>query len=174
MKMKFYLILVLSVMMILSACTSAKIPETIPETVSPTPDTGLEINDDAVEPKAPQGITVNKVLYEVLTDNIPEELSKLIEENKVNKGFVARQINNEYYVVVFMGEQSTGGYAIAVTDIEDNEGKTNITVTETKPAEGDMVTQAITYPYQVVKIKSGIAPNFKVFNQDGEEYPEIP
>lgn len=173
MKKQLMAVLMLSGMLVLSACSSSKIPGGNPSTPAESGLPEEKVGADINQPEAPRGITVNKVIYEVLTDNIPEELSQLIEDKKAQKGFMAKEIDGEWYVAVMMGEQSSGGYAVEVTYIEDNEGKTNIIVKETKPAEDDMVTMAITYPYQVVKIKSGIAPNFTVVNEAGEKYDEL-
>ena len=128
---------------------------------------------DSISTKVPQGITVNIIDFDVLSDNIPGDLETLINGNKANRGYLAKEIDGTWYVVVFMGEQLTGGYSIEVNSIEDNEGKTNISVNEEKPADDAIVMMALTYPYQVIRINDGIAPNFTVANQDGEEYPEI-
>ncbi len=169
MKNKFIMTAILSIALLMTACSSAKVPAAAPDSTEPE-----AIGDMAdTGSSAPKGITVNVVKYEVLEDNIPEALSKLIDENMATRGYLVRQIDGEYYVVVFMGEQPSGGYGIEITSIEDNEGKTNITVKETRPAEDDMVITVITYPYQVVKILSGISPDFKVVNEAGEAFEEI-
>jgi hypothetical protein len=169
MKNKLIITALLSMALLMTACSSANIPASAPR-LPETEEIGDKVDIDL---SAPKGITVNVVNYEVLQDNIPEELSKLIDENMATKGYLVRQIDGEYYVVVFMGEQPSGGYGIEITSIEDNEGKTNITVKETRPAEDDMVITVITYPYQVVKILSGISPDFKVVNEAGEAFEEI-
>lgn len=169
MKNKLFMTAILSIALLMTACSSAKVPAAAPDSNEP------EAIGDKVDTgsSAPKGITVNVVKYEVLEDNIPEALSKLIDENMATRGYLVRQIDGEYYVVVFMGEQPSGGYGIEITSIEDNEGKTNITVKETKPAEDATVATVITYPYQAVRILSGISPDFKVADEAGEAFVEL-
>lgn len=132
------------------------------------------VSDVIAKPgKGNQGITVNKISFEELSEeNIPESIKSKIETSKVQSGYIYEEKDGFFYIVIFSGEKPTGGYGIKVISIEDNEGKTNIMVEETSPKEGDMVTQAITYPYTAIKV-TGITPNINIFNKDGSasNYP---
>ena len=191
MNKKIVIATALSIILLLSACSSTKIAGNTPED-SKVPGSNVSdpVDDDAVKLETdndaeesdtidsgainpPQGITVNIFHFEVLVDNIPEELTDLIEQNKEEKGYIAKEMDGVWYIAVLMGEKNTGGYDIEVESIEDNEGRTNIFVKEIVPEKDAMVTMAITYPYEVIKITDGLAPNFKVVNQDNVEYPEI-
>ena len=72
--------------------------------------------------------------------------------------------SKETIVAVFMGGKSTGGYSISIEKIVDESipgakcapsakciGKVIVYYKETSPAPGDMVTQAFTQPYHIVK-----------------------
>jgi hypothetical protein len=63
-------------------------------------------------------------------------------------------IANSNYVILSMGEKNTGGYSIEIEKVEETDKNIIITVKEKNPAPDAMVTQAITYPYTVVKIHS--------------------
>jgi hypothetical protein len=117
-----------------------------------------------------QGITVNKISFEEVRDEaVPESLKDKIENLKAKRGYIFEQRDGYFYVVIFSGEKNTGGYGIKVKSVEDIEGKTKIIVEETAPKEGDMVTQAFTYPYIVVRMK-GVTDNFQVENTKGEKF----
>ena len=60
--------------------------------------------------------------------------------------------SKEYVVGVFAGQKSSGGYAIAVTGVEDMGDERTISVTITAPGENCMVTQALTAPYQLIRV----------------------
>jgi hypothetical protein len=57
----------------------------------------------------------------------------------------------------FMGSRSTGGYSVHITRIEQND-KIVVTVRETAPGPGDMVTMALTAPYHVVLVPHSEKP----------------
>lgn len=123
--------------------------------------------------EAPKGITVNKIDFQEIKDNeLPVNFANTINVLKANRGFLTCKDNGSYYVAIFSGQRKTGGYTIKVGSVEDNEGKTNILFEENGPKQGDMVTQAITYPYIVIKI-SKVTPNFVVKNSSGEVLPKI-
>jgi hypothetical protein len=54
-------------------------------------------------------------------------------------------------IAVFMGRRMSGGYAVLITSIEGND-KLVVTVKESGPSRGAMVTMALTSPYHVAVI----------------------
>jgi hypothetical protein len=73
-------------------------------------------------------------------------------------------------VAVFAGEQSTGGYSVEILTVETKNSQTKdlpslvITVQYNQPKPGDFVTEAMTYPYHMIKIPK-IDVNKVVFEQ---------
>ena len=63
-------------------------------------------------------------------------------------------INTSNFILLNMGEKTTGGYSIEVVKVEELSDKIIVTVKENAPKTGDNVTDAITNPYAVVKINS--------------------
>lgn len=117
-----------------------------------------------------QGITVNQIKYEVVdVSNLPEQLAEEIETLKLSQGYAYwLQEDGSYYILISAGEKSTGGYDIKVEAIEDNEGKTIISVIESESTD-DMVAQVISYPVVIVKA-AGITDQFIVRDQNQKEY----
>jgi hypothetical protein len=112
--------------------------------------------------------SAKKPLYEVLTQqedgggNIrffeilseQKEIIMLQNDEKLKKKIKPDDILSSNFLILNMGEKNTGGYSIGVEKVEETADKIIVTVKETEPAPGSMVTQAITYPYAVVRINS--------------------
>ncbi|WP_017497650.1 protease complex subunit PrcB family protein [Flavobacterium sp. WG21] len=110
----------------------------------------------------------SKILYEVLTEqsdgggNIkffeiltePNEIKMLENDPHLKAKMKQDDISNSNYVILNMGEKNTGGYSIGVEKVEETDKNIIITVKENNPAADAMVTQAITYPYTVIKVHS--------------------
>lgn len=89
--------------------------------------------------------------YEVIKDNA--SLVKVYEA--INDTQVPKiDFSKERVVALFMGERNTGGYAIKVKNVTEKAGKIYVTVEETKPESGNIVTMALTNPFTIVKINS--------------------
>jgi PrcB C-terminal len=71
------------------------------------------------------------------------------------KALPSVDFQTEMIVAVFLGERMTGGYGVEITKIEESRQKRILTVTirETKPPADAMVTQALTQPVHIVKLK---------------------
>ncbi len=55
-------------------------------------------------------------------------------------------------VAVFMGFRPTGGHEVDIREIEERDGKLYVHAIFRSPDDNCMVTQQITYPYQIVSI----------------------
>lgn len=86
-------------------------------------------------------------------EDIPAELKVIIEEKKV-KPFKLSFSNKDYlYIVMGYGEKPTGGYSIKVDDLYLTKNAIYFNTSLLGPPKDEVVTQAITYPYIVVKIE---------------------
>jgi hypothetical protein len=63
-------------------------------------------------------------------------------------------IQQSNFVILNMGERNSGGYEITVDKVEETANNIIISVKESGPEPGAMVTQALTNPFCVVKINS--------------------
>ena len=114
----------------------------------------------------PASGTVNGIGYNLTT-------SSTSGDGSAEKGYYLFQSEKDeaypYKVLIAMGERSTGGYDISITDIEYDGSCMTITVKETNPPKDAMVTEAITYPTCAVEL-SGLPLSMKVKSEGGYEY----
>ncbi|MDB4893784.1 MAG: Tetratricopeptide repeat-containing protein [Firmicutes bacterium] len=66
----------------------------------------------------------------------------------------------EFALIIDMGEQRTGGYAVQVTGVNLGGGdEINVDLNITKPGPGSFVAQVVTHPYAVARIpRVGLRP----------------
>lgn len=81
----------------------------------------------------------------------PEQLKTMIEEKKIQPMKLSYSDGEFLYVVAGYGEQQSGGFSIQVNEFYETANAIYIDTTLIGPGEGDVVTQALTYPYVVIK-----------------------
>lgn len=69
------------------------------------------------------------------------------------------------YICAHAGERPTGGYRVGVSDEEDNNA---VRVTLREPGKGEMVTQALTSPYEVAVVRGVSAEELSFVEPSGE------
>ncbi|MDF1617387.1 protease complex subunit PrcB family protein [Petrocella sp. FN5] len=107
--------------------------------------------------------------YEVVVEEEPS-----IEFIKSLRGFgLIREDDDYYYVYIGSGERNTGGYDIYVSNVAKIDDQVLITVSETLPNKDDMVTQAITYPYQIIRYSKDHGNQIIVQDYDGNFFDDI-
>ena len=150
---------------ILAACQTAASDNGKPEAAGSTTE---KEKTPAAGDNQNEGIAYNKLTFEEIYDTgtLPAEIAGNIERLGHTRGYAYFKLNDAFIVSVNSGERNTGGYSTKVKSVEDIEGITKITVEETAPDKDAMVTQALTYPMTVIKVK-GAAENFQVV--DGNE-----
>lgn len=108
------------------------------------------------------------VLYEVLTQQTDggasirffeilseeNEIAMLQNDEKLKEKIKTNDIQTSNFIVLNMGEKTSGGYKIGIESVVETDKNIIITIKETSPQSGSMVTQEITTPYCVVKINS--------------------
>jgi hypothetical protein len=90
--------------------------------------------------------------FEILSE--PNEIKMLQNDENLKNKISANDVQKSNFIVLNMGEKSTGGYNIGIDNIVETDKNIIITVKETNPEPGSMVTQAFTTPFCVVKINS--------------------
>ena len=60
--------------------------------------------------------------------------------------------SKETVIAVFIGEKTSGGYAVSIGSVKEVNEKVMVQIKEIKPGPKDMVTMAITQPFCFVKI----------------------
>lgn len=81
----------------------------------------------------------------------PEQVKKMIEEKKMQDMKLSYCDGEFLYLVVGFGEQKSGGFSIQVNNFYETANALYIDTTLLGPNSSDIVTQAITYPYIVIK-----------------------
>ena len=96
-----------------------------------------------------------EIEYKVLTEAEQTELlSDAVEEIRATGGYKILVDENSKYAIIALGERLTGGYNIEIDQVKEKDEQILIQYKEIKPKENEMVTQALTYPYVVLKIES--------------------
>jgi len=112
--------------------------------------------------------TGNKPLFEVLTQQAeggasirffeilsePKEIAMLQNDEKLKNKINSNDTQTSNFIVLNMGEKTSGGYKIGIQSAVETDKNIIITIKETIPDPGAMATQQITTPYCVVKINS--------------------
>ncbi len=85
--------------------------------------------------------------------DLPDQLRQVIEEKKEH-GFKLTYAEGDYlYIVIGYGAQKTGGYSIVVNDLYLTENAILFDTELFGPRNEDVVDEATSYPYIVVKIE---------------------
>lgn len=88
-----------------------------------------------------------------LPDELPAEVQSWIDA-ATNKFGGQSYVHEEIlYLLVTYGEKPTGGYSVEITDIKEDDEKLIVTAYFTEPGEDEMVTQALTYPYDLAMLE---------------------
>jgi len=88
----------------------------------------------------------------------PSQVSDAAKTNKAKGGSLLLEDQGRFWVLLARGEKPTGGYGIRVTNVvmeTDPNGKRKLEVTyeHIDPQPGQFVTQALTYPMELVWLK---------------------
>jgi len=90
--------------------------------------------------------------YEILTEE--REIKMLQNDEKLKKKIKPEDIKTSNFVILNMGEKTSGGYSVGIKNATETGDKIIITVEEKAPASGEMTASIISYPYTIVKINS--------------------
>ncbi len=102
-------------------------------------------NDEIIDPADP--------------DQFPADIKAWIELSREKFQAQTRKDNGLLYILVTYGEKPTGGYAVEITGVEEKSDKLVVTVKFTEPGPDDIVTQALTYPYDLMVIDDPDLPS---------------
>ena len=83
---------------------------------------------------------------------VPENLKALIEEKKAAEMKITMDDGESKYIVAGYGTQKTGGYSISVDELYLTDNAIHINTTLIGPAKGEMVPEATSFPYVVLRI----------------------
>ncbi|MBE0450996.1 MAG: protease complex subunit PrcB family protein [Clostridia bacterium] len=128
------------------------------------------VEEEPIVEEPSNGITVNIVEFEIIGfDTLSGDIQNEVDQLKLERGYNYWESDDGYILFIASGLKATGGFGIEVLSVEDNEGKTVVSVSETSPDPDAMVTQAIEYPYALIRFE-GTTDDFSIMNQDGEAF----
>ncbi len=90
--------------------------------------------------------------FEILTEE--NEISMLQNDEKLKNKIKPSDIQTSNFIVLNLGEKTTGGYKIGVESVVETDKNIIITIKETVPESSSTTTPVYTNPYCVVKINS--------------------
>ena len=79
------------------------------------------------------------------------EWTELWKEHAGSTNPPAVDFTKTMVLAVFAGMRPSGGYAVEITQIEKNDGPIVVTYRERKPGPDDITTQALTFPFHIVR-----------------------
>src|SRR3989338_8741704 len=135
-------------------------------------------NDNDFQEKEISFDTVDKDFY----GNIQEKSQKVIQNsedflelwNEVGSLKLLEEIDFSKYTVIAVaqGQKPTGGYSIEINKVKETRVKIQVYIIETFPDPDDVVTQAFSSPYHIIKIeKSNKKVEFNNLAQNGDKPP---
>jgi hypothetical protein len=120
---------------------------------------GVEENNDYLETSKFITITAN---------NIEEQKNKL-------RNLDGLSLQGGLAVYITLGQRPTGGYAIQIKEIRKSDQTLIVTLRAVAPKPDQMVTQAITHPYDLVRLSASEVENIKevlFYTVDGTKIKE--
>jgi hypothetical protein len=111
---------------------------------------------------------VNKPLFEVLTSQTnggasirfyeilsePNEIKMLLSDPNLRKKIKQDDIQNSNFLILNMGEKTSGGFKIEVGQVIETATNIEVTVHEIVPSANQNTISVMTNPYSIVKINS--------------------
>lgn len=95
----------------------------------------------------------SSVVEEVVQEELPEEVASWIENSQNTWLAQEKVVEDIMYLLVTYGEKPTGGYSVDIQQVMESEEEIIVKLSFTQPGEDDIVTQAITYPYDLFSMK---------------------
>lgn len=104
---------------------------------------------------------------------LPEAIEAWIEDSKTIFLAQTRELDGMLYLLVTYGEKRTGGYVVEIGEVVLGIDKLVVPVRLKRPAPGEVVTQALTHPYDLKIINATDLPVAFVPSGDEEYLPTL-
>ncbi|MFO8060868.1 MAG: S-layer homology domain-containing protein [Bacillota bacterium] len=100
--------------------------------------------------------TTEPLQWEVVdVEDAPEEVGIWVDRHLAARGIYLLPAGEVRYLLVAWGEQPTGGYVLEVDSAESLQDCVRVNVKLTAPDPDDAVTEALTYPHQLLRLEAG-------------------
>ncbi len=99
------------------------------------------------------GDTAGPNIPEDTERELPPAISAWLEESLPLFMGQSYSYEGKLYILVTYGEKPTGGYSVKITDVKINENRVTVRADFREPGEEEIVTEALTYPFDLVVIE---------------------
>lgn len=108
-------------------------------------------------------VVIGDMEFEVINPNELEDgdVKDWYSEKYMEEGFYTKNTDDVKYILLAAGVQSTGGYSIEIISVEGKENEIVVDGKLNAPEEGEIVTQALTYPSALIKVEDISREAFK-------------
>ncbi len=139
-----------------------------------TPQKGWMMTNRIFYPIDTKGNINNNLSYQTIDKNYSEDVATSAQHVRKLRGYgIIKETSDSYIVYIGLGEKPTGGYSVLIDScVNLVNDTTKIIIKENAPGKGVVTTQAITYPYILVKIDKTNS-NIDVETLDGEKLEDI-
>lgn len=90
--------------------------------------------------------------FEILSEE--KEIQMLLSDENLKKKIKPSDINTSNFIILNLGEKSSGGYSVTIDKVEETATNIVVFVKEIAPDLSSPVTDLMTNPYAIVKINS--------------------
>lgn len=111
--------------------------------------------------KKAEDVKKTEVEFTVVSpEDMPEELTEIIEENRQGELKLTYEDQGYAYLVRGYGQQKTGGYSICVNQVYLSEDGLHVDTSLIGPPKDQKIRDEASYPYLTLKIEAPDAPIF--------------
>lgn len=93
-------------------------------------------------------------------------IERWVERARLKENVEIRTFDGDTYILLTMGEKPSAGYVITVKEIKQYVDEIRVYAETIEPDKGTLVTGAITYPYELVKLSGEQALPIKVLKDE--------
>lgn len=93
-------------------------------------------------------------IYRPDFDSLPEEIQNWVNCSLTIPAVQEKDYYGYRFVLVTEGMKPTGGYGVTITEARPRDGMLQVLVKSVQPGKDDMVTMALTYPYDLVIVEN--------------------
>jgi|GEM_PF-1603388 hypothetical protein len=87
------------------------------------------------------------------TEELPEEIASWVERSRDYEMVQSRTLDGVTWILATWGKKNTGGYDVHIDRIEREDRRLKVYVTLNGPDKGELVTEALTWPYALAAVE---------------------
>ncbi|MDR6225271.1 protease complex subunit PrcB family protein [Desmospora profundinema] len=127
---------------------------------------------DSTDEPSTSSLSIQSEQMEQLPSVVKEEVQSL--RTRAQGGKTTVHHDGRQFVIIALGERRTGGYYVEVEEVTRQGDEVHVYAREVGPKSGMMVTQALTYPLEVVSFESEREKPVTIHLQRSDSTPNRP